>query len=108
MAKTRRIWLRYVYRREDELIRIGLLSDRLLFYTTFMTGKPKRRNLAANSKEYCPWPDPSSSLGMTAARIGARCWLSFPLDCCRGFAGDVVDDAVDAADFVYYAVGYYG
>jgi len=29
-----------------------------------------------------------------------------PFDCCRGFAGDVVDYSVYAADFVYYAVGY--
>ena len=33
---------------------------------------------------------------------------SFPLDGCRGFAGDVVDYAVDAADFVYDSIGYYG
>lgn len=40
------------------------------------------------------------------------CFLScykalFPFDGCWGFAGDVVDYSVDAADFVYYAVGYY-
>jgi len=28
-----------------------------------------------------------------------------PLDGCRGFAGDVVNDAVYAADFVCYAIG---
>ena len=33
---------------------------------------------------------------------------SFPLDRCRGFAGDVVNDSVDAADFIDYAVGYDG
>jgi hypothetical protein len=28
-----------------------------------------------------------------------------PLDSCGRFAGDVVHDAVYAADFVYYAIG---
>jgi len=32
----------------------------------------------------------------------------FPFDCCGGFAGDVVDYSVDASDFVYYSIGYYG
>jgi len=32
---------------------------------------------------------------------------SFPLDCCGGFTGDVVNDAIDAADFVDDSVGYY-
>ena len=30
-----------------------------------------------------------------------------PLDSCRRLAGDIVDYSVYAADFVYYAVGYY-
>ena len=38
----------------------------------------------------------------------ALCGRSFPFDGCGGFAGDVVDDPVDAANFIYYAVGYYG
>jgi len=33
---------------------------------------------------------------------------SFPLDSCGGFAGDVVDYPVDAADFVDDSIGYYG
>ena len=40
--------------------------------------------------------------------VCALCGRSFPFDGCGGFGGDVVDDAVDAADFVYYAIGYYG
>ena len=31
--------------------------------------------------------------------------VSFPFNSCRGFAGDVVNDTVDAAYFVYYAIG---
>ena len=38
--------------------------------------------------------------------VCALCGRSFPFDSCRGFAGDVVNDAVYAADFVYYAIGY--
>ena len=34
--------------------------------------------------------------------------VSFPFNSCGGFAGDVVYYSVNAADFVYYAVGYYG
>ena len=37
--------------------------------------------------------------------VPAHCLTSFPLDCCGGFAGDVIDDAVDAADLVYDSIG---
>ena len=33
----------------------------------------------------------------------ARCNTSFPLNCCGGFGGDVIDEAVDVFDFVYDA-----
>ena len=29
-------------------------------------------------------------------------WTLFPLNCCRGFSGDIVDDAIYAADLVCY------
>ena len=32
----------------------------------------------------------------------------FPFDSCGRFAGNVIDDAVDAADFVDDSIGYYG
>src|SRR5512142_1132501 len=81
----------------------------------FMPPTPASRNLRptegmASNSSTCTPPCASTSAAISPAgpppmTATTGITRSFPLDRCRGFAADVIDDAVDAAYFIDDAVG---
>ena len=69
--------------------------------------------LPESTWSFLPFSDETAIAAQSRAIVPARicignriCIISFPLNSCRRFAGDVVGDAGNAGDFIHDAAGY--